>query len=149
MSETMSYDNTPSKPNPDMGMLDKLVGTWHVSGGTQGQIRYEWMDGGFFLMQHIDMESDGRKIKGVEIIGHMQQFGEEPSVDIKSRYYGNNGETFDYVYEMQGDTLIIWGGEKGSPAYYKGMFNADSSVMTGAWVYPDGGGYNSVMRRIT
>ncbi len=50
---------------------------------------------------------------------------------------------------MDGDTLIIWGGEKGSPAYFRGTFNTDGTHNDGAWVYPGGGGYNSTMTRIT
>jgi hypothetical protein len=58
------------------------------------------------------------------------------------------GETFDYVYEMDGDTLTIWGGAKGSPAYYRGKFSDDGNTLTGAWVYPGGGGYKAVATRV-
>jgi hypothetical protein len=136
-------------PTPDAALkrLDRLVGTWNVTGGARGQIRYEWMEGGFFLIQHIDLEHD-RKNKGIEIIGRERGFGAtEPSQDIKSRYYDNEGNTFDYVYELEGDTLMIWGGERGSPAYYKGTFSADGNILTGAWVYP-GGGYESISTRV-
>ncbi len=49
------------------------------------------------------------------------------------------------MYELEGDTLTIWGGEKGSPAYYRGEFSAGGNTVTGAWVYPGGGGYDSTM----
>lgn len=146
MTNDTSYG--PQTPNPDLKSLEALMGTWQVSGGTQGQIRYEWMEGGFFLIQHIDMQSDGRPIKGLEIIGHLQIFGAEPSAEIWSRYYGSTGETFDYVYEMEGNTLTIWGGAKGSPAYYTGTFSADGTTLSGEWVYPGGGGYQSTAVRI-
>jgi len=51
------------------------------------------------------------------------------------------------VYELDGDTLRIWAGEKGSPAYFEGRFEDDDRVMSGSWVYPGGGGYDSVMSR--
>ena len=54
----------------------------------------------------------------------------------------------NYVYELEGDTLTIWAGEKGSPAYFKGEFNPDGDTVTGAWVYPGGGGYDSTMTRV-
>lgn len=136
------------QPNPDLKSLDRLVGTWQVTGGAQGQVRYEWMEGGFFLIQHVDLDHDGRKIKGMEIIGHVLPFGGEPSADIKSRYYDNMGSVFDYVYEMEGDALTIWGGEKGSPAYYRGEFSNDGNTLTGGWVYPGGGGYETITTRI-
>jgi hypothetical protein len=131
-------------PNPDLKRLDRLVGTWKLSGGSQGQTVYEWMEGNFFLIQRFDFGGD----KGIEIIGHEQKYGQEPSADIKSRYYGTSGSTFDYVYEIQGDTLMIWFGEKGSPAFYKGTFSDDGNVISGEWVYPGGGGYTSVATRI-
>jgi hypothetical protein len=137
----------PPEPQPDIKRLDRLAGTWQVSGGAQGTITYEWMEGGFFLLQRIDLEQYGQPSTGIEIIGHERKFGEEPSEDIHSRFYDNMGNTLDYVYELEGDTLTIWGGEKGSPAYYKGTFSDDGDTVSGEWVYPDGGGYESTMTR--
>ncbi len=141
-------EQQPPIPNPDLSSLDRLVGIWRVSGGATGQVTYEWMEGGFFLMQHFDLEHGGHKVKGIEVIGHLQPFGEAPSADIKSRIYDTMGNTFDYVYEMDGDTLMIWGGEKGSPAYYKGTFSKGGNSCSGEWVYPGGGGYESNMIRV-
>jgi hypothetical protein len=137
----------PPQPNPDLKGLDRLVGTWTVAGGAQGQVTYQWMDGGFFLLQHVELEQDGQKIKGIEIIGHERPFGAEPSEDITSRFYDSLGNTLDYVYELEGDTLTIWGGQKGSPAYYTGRFSDDGNTVTGEWVYPGGGGYASTATR--
>lgn len=138
-----------STPNPDLKSLDRLIGTWKQSGGVDGEITYEWMEGGFFLTQRVDLEQYGQKIKGIEVIGHHQPFGEEPSQDIKSRFYSFlDGMTLDYVYELEGDTLMIWAGERGSPAYYKGKFSEDGNTLTGDWVYPGGGGYQSIATRV-
>jgi len=138
----------PPTPSPDLKNLDRLVGTWKVAGGAQGQVTYEWMEGGFFLLQDVDLEQDGQRIKGIEIIGHERPFGAEPSQDITSRFYDSMGNTLVYVYELDGDTLTIWAGEKGSPAYYKGTFSYDHNTQTGDWVYPGGGGYESTMTRV-
>jgi hypothetical protein len=134
----------PRTPNPDLKPLDRLVGTWRVTGGVEGTSTYEWLEGGFFLVQRVEFGNT----KGIEIIGHLQPFGEAPSEDIKSRYYDYyTGDTLDYVYELDSDTLTIWSGEKGSPAYYQGTFSADGNTLAGAWVYP-GGGYESTSTRI-
>jgi hypothetical protein len=138
----------PPTPSPDLKRLDRLVGTWKVAGGAQGQVTYQWMDGGFFLLQDVDLEQDGQPITGIEIIGHERPFRAEPSPDITSRFYDSMGNTLVYVYELEGDTLTIWAGEKGSGAYYKGTFSDDHNTMTGDWVYPGGGGYESTMTRI-
>lgn len=136
------------KPNPDLKSLDRLVGTWQVSGEAQGQIRYEWQEGGFFLIQHFDLEHGGRAIKGIEVIGHLQGLGEEPSKEVRTRVYSFlDGLTLDYVYELVDDTLTIWGGKKGSPAYYQGKFSDDGNTLTGGWVWP-GGGYKTTTTRI-
>jgi hypothetical protein len=39
----------------------------------------------------------------------------DPSEEMKSRFYSNTG-----------DTLTIWGGERGSPAYVKGIFSEEA-----------------------
>lgn len=143
------YIQTQPVPNQDLKSLDRLVGTWKQTGGIEGIVTYEWAEGGFFLIQHVDMVSGGQPIKGMEIIGHVQTFGEKPSEDIKSRFFSFlDGMTLDYVYEIIGDTLTIWGGERGSPAYYKGTFSKDGNTLTGGWVYPGGGGYEATTTRI-
>ena len=142
-------DNTTPKPYPGLKSLDKLVGTWNVSGpDIKGQVRFEWMEGGFFLMQHVDFIHSERAVKGVEIIGYDLPFGaEKPSDNIKSHWFGNTGETYEYTYAVDDKTLTIWGGEKGSPAFYKGDWSADGKTNSGAWTYPGGGGYESTMTK--
>ncbi len=151
----MANDNTNNaranqlpQPSPDLKNLEWLVGVWEVSGGVQGQVSYEWMEGGFFLIQHVNFEQYGQRIEGIEIIGHERPVGAEPSEEIKSRFYSNAGDTLDYVYELEGDTLTIWGGEKGSPAYYRGTFSEDGDTLSGAWHSPGGGGYEAISTRV-
>ena len=138
----------PPQPNPDLKSLEPLIGTWQLTGDSRGTVRYSWLEGGFFLIQHFDFALYDHQVKGIEVIGHLQPFGAAPSVDIRSRAYDSVGNTLDYVYELRGDTLMIWGGEKGSPAYFKGVFSADGNSCNGGWSYPGGGGYTSNMTRI-
>lgn len=137
----------PAEPSEAMRALDRLVGTWRVTGGAEGTVRYEWMEGRFFLVQHVDLEQSGQRVRGVECIGHLRPFAEEPSEHVRSRFYSTAGDTLDYTYEMEGDTLTVWGGEKGSPASFTGRLSADGTVLDGAWTYPGGGGYRSTMTR--
>ncbi len=141
--------NDQPKPNPDLKSLNQLVGTWEQSGDVTGEITYEWGEGGFFLIQRVDLEQYGNKIKGIEVIGHEFPFGAEPSAEIKSRFYSFlDGMTLDYVYEMEGNSLTIWAGEKGSPAYYKATLSEDGNTLAGSWTYPGGGGYDAISTRI-
>ena len=133
-----------AQPHPDLSSLDRLVGTWAVSGEAEGTVVYEWTEGGFFLLQHVDLGGN----KGLEVIGHEHGYNEDPSADIRSRYYGfSEGETLDYTYEIKDDTLTIWMGERNSPAYYEGTFSEDGDMLTGAWHYPGGGVYSTVSTR--
>ncbi|MET8867546.1 hypothetical protein ABZW11_31820 [Nonomuraea sp. NPDC004580] len=136
-----------NQPTPAMKALDRLVGTWTITGGAEGTVRYEWMPGGFFLLQHVELTQYGRQVTGMEVIGHLRPFGEPAGEDLVSRFYDAEGNTLDYVYELTGDKLTIWGGAKGSPAYFEGTFSADGTSLTGEWVYPGGGGYASTMTR--
>jgi hypothetical protein len=140
------------KPNSDLRSLDKLVGTWELSGDVEGQIKFEWAEGGFFLIQHVDLKSPlkyGRhRILGIEVIGHLQRVNEEPTSDIKSRFYSYlDGLTLDYTYELVGDAFTIWFGERGSDNLFKGKFSRDGNAYSGAWKWP-GGGYTMTATRV-
>ncbi|MCC6191633.1 MAG: hypothetical protein IT318_21610 [Anaerolineales bacterium] len=131
--------------------LNKLVGAWKISGPEiDGQVTYEWLEGGYFLVQHFDFVHGGHPVRGLELIGYRRGFGDEaPAADITSQIFDNNGNTFEYTYEVDDETLTIWGGAKGSPAYYRGEWSADGNTNRGAWHYPGGGGYESTMTRIS
>lgn len=139
----------PTGPSPDLKRLERLVGTWAMSGDVGGTVTYAWMEGGYFLLQHIALvQEDGHMTTGLEVIGHLQPYNEAPSADIHSRYYSGSGETLDYVYELDGDTLTIWMGERDSPAYYRATLSSDNTTLNGAWHYPGGGGYTANATRI-
>jgi hypothetical protein len=146
---TETYQQSQPEPDAELRKLDKMVGTWRLSGGAQGQVTFRWMEGGFFLVQDVDLEQGGHRVKGVEIVGRERPFGaEQPSEDIKSRFYDSDGNTLDYVYEPKEDgTVIIWGGAKGSPAYATITFSPEGDTHTGKWVWP-GGGYEVTATRV-
>jgi hypothetical protein len=123
--------------------LDRLVGTWTVSGPDElsGEIRYEWMDGGSFLVQHVNLYSAGERTRGVEYIGY-----DEASGELRSHFFGAGGEILEYTYRLQEDLLTIWFGGTDSPARFEGRFSADGTTNHGAWQWP-GGGYQSTMTR--
>jgi hypothetical protein len=137
----------PAPPSAALTALDRLVGTWDVTGGAEGVVTYEWMPGGYFLLQRVRLTQFGQEVTGIEVIGNLHPFGEPVGEDVVSRFYDSTGNTLDYVYELVGDTLTIWGGAKGSPAYFQGTFDADGDSLVGEWVYPGGGGYASTMTR--
>jgi hypothetical protein len=138
---------TVAEETDELKRLGRLVGTWAVSDGVTGTTSFEWMEGGFFLIQRGDLRHGEDVIRMTELIGREHLFGAEPGTEIKSRVYDTAGHTLDYGYELEGDVLTIWGGFKGSPGYFRGEFDADGNRLTGDWVYP-GGGYHATMVRI-
>ena len=137
-----------TQPNTDLKSLEPLIGTWQVSGEAQGQIRFEWIEGGFFLVQHVDFVQNGKPIKGMEIIGHWQGVDFQPSPEIRSRFYSFfDGLTLDYTYELVDDTLRIWFGDKTSDYFFVGRFNSDRNSFSGGWQWP-GGGYSVTGTRV-
>ena len=70
-SETNTQPEAQSKPNPALKSLDRLVSTWKASDPSgaeaiHGQTTFAWMEGGNFLVQHVDFGD----AKGIEIIGY-------------------------------------------------------------------------------
>ncbi len=135
----MSEPATPNHPRdaaPSAALQrlgDVLVGTWQLSGGAEGTIRYEWMEGERFPVQHVDLKAFGRQIKGVEVIGHLHRVGEQPSAEVWTRFYSAlDGLTLDYVYELNGKELTIWFMKKNSDNRYIGTFSNDGQSYTGA-----------------
>ena len=54
-SEAQGYSQEEARePSSDLKRLDRLVGTWELSGDVWRTVTYEWMEGGFFLIQHVD-----------------------------------------------------------------------------------------------
>lgn len=66
-----------------------------------------------------------------------------------TRFYDSTGNTLDNVYEIVGDVLTIWAGQKYSPAKFTGTFSTSGDEIAGDWEYPGGGGYHASMRRVS
>jgi hypothetical protein len=134
--------------NSKLEELDKLIGKWKLWGDANGYVEYEWLEGGHFLKQEVDIVYGGKNIKGIELIGYLHRAGEEPGKEIWSRFYSfYDGLTLDYVYEFDGDTLTIWFGHKDSDNFYKGTFSKEGDSFSGSWQWP-GGGYSVTGKRI-
>lgn len=132
----------------DLDSLAPLIGRWRVTGGAVGSVTYEWMPGGHFLLQKVELEQDGHRIRGLEVIGHLKPFGQEPDPQIRSRFYDNDGNTLDYVYQLDGGQLTIWAGEEGSPVVFRATLDVQQGTMEGMWDYAGQGGYSCTMKRI-
>jgi hypothetical protein len=148
MSNTSDTERVqPTAPPADIKALgDRLVGSWKVSGESEGETSWEWMEGGFFLIQRGWTRREGVEQKYLQIIGYDRMPGSEPADAITGRLYTSHGDTLAYTCELEGETMTIWMGKKGSPAVYRGTISADGNTIEGAWEWP-GGGYEETMTR--
>lgn len=137
----------PKTPNPALKGFDKIIGTWDISGpDVKGTVTYEWMEGGFFVIQHVDLVQGGFHAKGIEYTGFDEDTG-----TLRSRWMGTDGSRFMYTYVFDGDSWYYYFGEKGSDDFSLGKFSPDGKTATGRWtlVNPDGtkGGYEWKLTR--
>lgn len=137
----------PKEPNPLLKTLEPLIGKWKISGkDVDGEVTFEWMEGGFFLIQKFDLNQNGHQ-KGIEYTGFDEETG-----TLRSRLMQTNGSRFTYTYEIDGRDFYYWFGDKGSDDFSHSIFSEDFSSYKGAWRWKneDGtpGGYEFEGTRI-
>ena len=111
-----NWDRLPETPYPALKKLDRLVGNWKISGPkVDGYTTYEWMEGGFFLIQRFDLTYDCERHKGTEYTGF-----DEDTQTLRSHLIEINGGNFTYTYDIEGDTLWYLFGDKGSDNFSAG-----------------------------
>ena len=96
----------PPERNPALKRLDVLAGTWNLKGRESGpygeiygQVRFEWLEGGYFLVQHVDINHIGHHVKGIEIIGYGRGWDGVSSKDCTSSYFDSEGNVWDVAFK--------------------------------------------------
>jgi Protein of unknown function (DUF1579) len=120
-------------PDPALKRLDRFVGTWDMTGRTldsdvdnvTGRTTFEWLPGGFFLEQRIELEFAGLLIQGLEVIGYDPASGTYPSTVFASMA----GTPIPYVWEIEGDELTITTELLG--ANFRGKWSEDGTTFSG------------------
>ena len=81
---TDDTDAQVPQPDPALQRLQPLVGTWTMKGhfiGSEeenitGQATFEWLDGGFFMQQDVEIDLAGQvHVKSRELIGFDPETG--------------------------------------------------------------------------
>lgn len=149
-----AHQETPV-PNPALKRLDVLVGTWHLKGresGPDGEIygQVTFRVAGRRLLPGSARRYRPHRAKDQGNRNHRvwSRLDGTSSQDRTSHYFDNTGNAFPYTWDVGDDTLTIWGGQRGSPAHFKGTFSDDRNTVTGRWEWP-GGGYEATMTRAT
>lgn len=142
-NESAQATQAPMPPGPDPALkrLDRFVGTWNMKGRTlgsdednvAGKVSFEWLPGGFFLQQRVELNFSGYDIKGLEVIGY------DPSTDTfpSTVYSSMIGVPIPYTWKVDGNEITIRT-ELGGGATYHGTWAKDGKSMKGGW-RPDEG----------
>jgi hypothetical protein len=151
----MAQESTP-KPAPEHKKLDVLVGSWVLEGdvkpssmGPGGKVteneKCEWMEGGFFLICHVDFKSaTSGNGSGLSVIGY--------STSDKAytyREFNSWGEFEDSRGTLDGDTWTWTSDERMGDAVMKGRFTMKfTSPAAYTFTYemsPDGAKWTAVV----
>jgi hypothetical protein len=139
MERSMSDNNqAPQAPTPDRALqrLDRLVGTWTLTGhlvgsdeeNVSGEITFHWLEGGFFLQQDAAIDFAGMfQVKARELIGY------DPATGAFASYVYSNlsPEPLPYKWDLRDDTLTISVTYGPLDASFEGRFSEDGESFSG------------------
>ena len=135
-------DGDELKPNPALKNLDRLVGTWAISGEAHGYVSFNWMEGGFFMVQDIDLIGT----KGIEFIGY-----EKDSGTLKSHYFDNKGQVLECSYDVSKTEYTVSVDMSVLKGNFCGKFGNQGNTITGRWEWIKDGkemGYQVIMTKV-
>jgi hypothetical protein len=125
------------QPDPALKRLDRLVGTWAMTGRTlgsdsdnvSGRATFEWLPGGFFLQQRITLNFAGLQIESMELVGY-----DPESQTFPSTVFSNLAPTpLPYRWEVGEDTLKITVSYGPLDATFTGRWSEDGQSFGGGW----------------
>jgi uncharacterized protein DUF1579 len=137
MSDYDAQAQQAPKPDPALKRLDKFVGTWDMKGrildskqdNVFGRATFEWLPGGFFLQQRIELDFVGLNIQSLELIGYDPQTQVFPS----TVYSNLSPAPLPYKWDVQDDTLTISASYCPLDATFTGKFSKDGKKFSGGW----------------
>jgi hypothetical protein len=145
MTERLGVTATkePVRPASQLKELDVLVGRWNTRmreiGNSPaadfqaiGTDTYEWLEGGYFLVHHVDVRMAGKPYKVIEIIGGY----DEQSQSHAMRSFDSQGVVTVMQASRGADGSLMFAGEK---ARAKLIVGADGNTMQAHWERSDDG----------
>lgn len=128
----------PPKPDPALGQLDFLVGTWKLSGMTEegpmgppsqlsGTETFEWLEGGFFLVHRWTGAIDMGPAGSMPDVGY-EFFDYDPVTEkFRSHYFSSFGpydeKQSHYEGHVDGERLELIG-----PARFVRVLTAEGTI---------------------
>jgi hypothetical protein len=138
MNDPVDTEQLTPTPDPALRRLDPLVGRWTMRGnlvGSEdenivGEASYEWMPGGFFLRQHVQLDFAGFvQIDSTEMIGYDPESGSFPSHVFSNA----SPEALPYRWQVEDRKLTITVSHGPLDATFTGEFSEDGRSFSGGW----------------
>lgn len=144
MTATGGPGDVPGRRPASLDRLDALTGHWTMEAAFEaerfgpgspavtsrgGRTTFEWLDGGFFLIQRFETDQPSAP-SGIAIIGA----GTEPET-FTQHYYDSRGVARSYEMTLNDG---VWKVERAAPGFwqrYTGVISGDGATITGAWEY--------------
>jgi hypothetical protein len=118
-------------PNRALKRLEALVGKWDWKGRSEsgtfkatGWTTFEWLEGGFFLVERWRLSAGPGENTGIAIAGY-----DDPHQTCVAHYFDNEGRFDTYEIDLRDRSLkITW-------ALYRfdGTLSTDGNTISGTW----------------
>ncbi len=103
MSNDDAQAQQAPRPDPALKRLENFIGTWEMKGRTLnskednvlGRATFEWLPGGFFLQQRIELNFMGLQLRSLELVGYDLQ-----TQTFASNVYSNMSPRFTTGIEI-------------------------------------------------
>lgn len=125
-------------PDPALRRLDILVGDWTLTGNLigsseeniAGRASFRWLDGGFFLVQDIEIDFAGMyQVKSHELIGYDPDTGA-----FASHVYSNMApEPLPYRWDLRDRKLRITVNHGPLDSTLEATISDDGNSFSGGW----------------
>jgi hypothetical protein len=123
------------RPGPEHRRLQPFVGTWRTQGVVRATAeapelpftavdRYEWMEGGFFLLHHVEARMGGGRLVALEVIGWDAAAG-----TYCMRSWDSQGGTGTHTGTLRDGVWTI----EGASERFTGRFSDDGGTISGLW----------------
>jgi uncharacterized protein DUF1579 len=124
-------------PDPALERLNRFVGTWRMEGhlvgseenNIKGEATYQWLPGGFFLEQRINLDFMGMQIESLELIGYDPETKTFPSTVFSNL----SPAPLPYRWEVGDDTVKISVSYGPLDATFEGSWSEDGESFGGGW----------------
>jgi Protein of unknown function (DUF1579) len=127
--------NHQQRPGREHKRLEVFVGKWKTEGLTRatesipstkikGTDTYEWLEGGFFLIHHVDVNMGDEKVRAIEIVGY-----DDASNKYPMKFFDSLGNSGAYMASVEDGVWNFTGNSERATV----RFSEDGNIMTVQW----------------